>query len=275
MASYNPLSDISSRMTVDYSRPNFGSGDQFGLPIIGRKFDEIILRHDKHDQIFWCFMNQRGRPSYTYSLGAEVQEVQDWISDNYGRPANGGPDDLRYFVCGSKTPGIYNLGGDLRHFAECIRSRDLVAMRKYAETCVRMQFANSNAFGAPIITMALVQGDALGGGFEHALAFDILVAERSARLGLPEIVFNLFPGMGLTVSCCAGSAAKWRNSSSSKARSTPPKSYTNSGLSTSLPRTGRAKPRSSIIASATATALLLNGRSIVRAVPPIRSNWMN
>ena len=196
MASYNPLSDISSRMTVDYSRPNFGSGDQFGLPIIGRKFDEIILRHDKHDQIFWCFMNQCGRPSYTYSLGAEVQEVQDWISDNYGRPANGGPDDLRYFVCGSKTPGIYNLGGDLRHFAECIRSRDLVAMRKYAETCVRMQFANSNAFGAPIITMALVQGDALGGGFEHALAFDILVAERSARLGLPEIVFNLFPGMG-------------------------------------------------------------------------------
>ena len=44
--------------------------------------------------------------------------------------------------------------------------------------------------------MALVQGDALGGGFEHALAFDILVAEKSARLGLPEILFNLFPGMG-------------------------------------------------------------------------------
>jgi len=36
----------------------------------------------------------------------------------------------------------------------------------------------------------------LGGGFEHALAFDILVAEKSARMGLPEILFNLFPGMG-------------------------------------------------------------------------------
>eukprot|EP01041_Mallomonas_annulata_P033733 gene33733-biopygen25985 len=69
-------------------------------------------------------------------------------------------------------------------------------MRTYAETCVRMQYANANSFGAPIITMALVQGDALGGGFEHALAFDILVAERSARMGLPEIIFNLFPGMG-------------------------------------------------------------------------------
>jgi DSF synthase len=196
MATYTRVSDSSGRNSLNFSATNFGAGEQFGLPIIGRQFDEILVRHDKSDQIFWCFMNQRGRPSYTYSLGAEVQEVQDWIADNYGVPANGGPDDLRYFVCGSKTPGIYNLGGDLRHFAECIRNRDLTAMRRYAETCVRMQFANSNGFGAPIITMALVQGDALGGGFEHALAFDILFAERSARLGLPEIVFNLFPGMG-------------------------------------------------------------------------------
>jgi DSF synthase len=167
-----------------------------GVPITDRNFREIAVRHDHQDKIFWCFMNQKGRPSYTYNLGAEIQQVQDWIGNNYAMPANGGPDDLRYFVCGSKTPGIYNLGGDLRHFADCIRSRDLAAMRKYAETCVRMQHANSNGFGAPIITMALVQGDALGGGFEHALAFDILVAERSARLGLPEIIFNLFPGMG-------------------------------------------------------------------------------
>ncbi|MBA4307604.1 MAG: enoyl-CoA hydratase [Sphingopyxis sp.] len=167
-----------------------------GVPITDRNFREISLRHDKDDRIFWCFMDQTGRPSYTYSLGAEIQQVQDWIANNYTMPANGGPDDLRYFVCGSKTPGIYNLGGDLRHFAECIRNRDLAAMRNYAETCVRMQYANANSFGAPIITMALVQGDALGGGFEHALAFDILVAERSARMGLPEIIFNLFPGMG-------------------------------------------------------------------------------
>ena len=172
------------------------SGRHLPKSISDREFDELTVRHDIQDKILWCFMNQRGRPSYTYSLGAEVQEVQDWIRYNYALPANGGPGDLRYFVCGSKTPGVYNLGGDLRHFAECIRNRDLAAMQKYAETCVRMQYANSQAFDAPIITMALVQGDALGGGFEHALAFDIIVAERSARMGLPEIMFNLFPGMG-------------------------------------------------------------------------------
>jgi DSF synthase len=40
------------------------------------------------------------------------------------------------------------------------------------------------------------QGDALGGGFECALASDLIVAEEGAQLGFPEILFNLFPGMG-------------------------------------------------------------------------------
>ena len=164
--------------------------------ILDLKFNEIELRFDRSDEIFWCYMNQKSRPSYTYELGDEIQQVQDWVHTNYAMGTPKAPDPLRYFVCGSKTPGIYNLGGDLKHFADCIKRRDLGALKKYARTCVHMQYANSTAYGAPIITMALVQGDALGGGFEHALAFDILVAERSARMGLPEILFNLFPGMG-------------------------------------------------------------------------------
>lgn len=164
--------------------------------IFSKQFNEIDLRFDRSDEIFWCYMNQKSRPSYTYALGEEIQQVQDWIHSTYGTKSNQAADPLRYFVAASHTPGIYNLGGDLKHFADCIRRRDLGALKKYARTCVHMQYENSTGFGAPIITMALVQGDALGGGFEHALAFDILVAEKSARLGLPEILFNLFPGMG-------------------------------------------------------------------------------
>jgi DSF synthase len=47
-----------------------------------------------------------------------------------------------------------------------------------------------------ITSIALVQGDALGGGFEAALSASVLIAEESSRLGFPEILFNLFPGMG-------------------------------------------------------------------------------
>ena len=46
------------------------------------------------------------------------------------------------------------------------------------------------------MTVALIQGDAIGGGFEAMLTNDIVIAERHAKFGLPEILFNLFPGMG-------------------------------------------------------------------------------
>ncbi len=45
-------------------------------------------------------------------------------------------------------------------------------------------------------SIALVKGNALGGGMEAALSADIIVAERHVRMGLPEVLFNMFPGMG-------------------------------------------------------------------------------
>jgi DSF synthase len=44
--------------------------------------------------------------------------------------------------------------------------------------------------------VALLEGDALGGGFECALSCDVVVAERHIKAGFPEVMFNMFPGMG-------------------------------------------------------------------------------
>jgi len=103
---------------------------------------------------------------------------------------------LEYFVAGSQTPGVYNFGGNLAYFANCIQRKDAQGLREYAYACIDVVYGNSMAFHTPLITITLVQGDALGGGFECALSFDVLVAERSAKMGLPEVLFNLFPGMG-------------------------------------------------------------------------------
>jgi DSF synthase len=94
------------------------------------------------------------------------------------------------------VPGIFNLGGDLGLFGELIRKGDLAALRHYGHVAVEAIHRNHVAFDVPVVTMALVQGDALGGGFECALSYDLIVAEKSAKLGLPEILFNMFPGMG-------------------------------------------------------------------------------
>lgn len=49
-------------------------------------------------------------------------------------------------------------------------------------------------FHAPVI--ALVEGFALGGGLELALAADFIVASESAKLGLPEATVGIHPGFG-------------------------------------------------------------------------------
>jgi cyclohexa-1,5-dienecarbonyl-CoA hydratase len=49
---------------------------------------------------------------------------------------------------------------------------------------------------APAPTIAAVRGQCLGGGLELALACDVIVAEESAQLGLPEIRLGVFPPAG-------------------------------------------------------------------------------
>ena len=144
----------------------------------------------------WCYLQPSDRPSFTPDLLHDLAEMQEGFRATFAA-AHGRPDvPFRYFVMASRTEGAFSLGGDLALFAARIRARDGVALRRYAHATIRALYNNLQAYGGPVVTIALVQGDALGGGFECALSFDILVAERSARFGFPEILFNLFPGMG-------------------------------------------------------------------------------
>ena len=99
-------------------------------------------------------------------------------------------------LLGSRTPGVFSLGGDLDLFAEKIRARDRQALVASGESCVRILHRNINCLGLPMVTIGLAQGDALGGGFESLLSFNVIIAERGVKFGFPENIFGLFPGMG-------------------------------------------------------------------------------
>lgn len=140
----------------------------------------------------WTFMRPRGRPSYNPDLLDDFHAWQHGIMAMFA----GRRKDLRFLVLGSRTPGVFNLGGDLELFSAKIRERDRDTLVAYGRSCVRILHRNINGLGMPVVTIGLAQGDALGGGFESLLSFNVVIAERGAKFGFPENLFGLFPGMG-------------------------------------------------------------------------------
>jgi len=141
---------------------------------------------------YWCHMKPEVRPSFTPEILADLAEMQRSLKLMF----SGGAAPVQYYVLASQLPGIFNLGGDLTVLAKKIRDHDRASLVRYARACIDVLYNNHVSFNLPVVTVALVQGDALGGGFEAALSCDVIIAEKGARFGLPEVLFNLFPGMG-------------------------------------------------------------------------------
>ena len=146
----------------------------------------------------WGYMNPKGTPCFSLGLLKDIRKHDATLAANGGRvEVDGAWHPVRYYVGASRIPKVYNLGGDLGLFVLLIKARDRQALVHYARQCIDNLHARIENYGCPTMTtISMVQGDALGGGFECALTSDVIVAEESAQMGLPEILFNLFPGMG-------------------------------------------------------------------------------
>lgn len=103
---------------------------------------------------------------------------------------------IHYAVMRSEHPDYFSLGGDLKHFRDCIGRQDKHGLYQYSRLCMDMLYDWAGGSGAAMTTIALVQGRALGGGFEAALGADVLIAEEHSEFGFPEIMFGLFPCTG-------------------------------------------------------------------------------
>jgi len=162
------------------------------------RYEQVDTRFDREPGIYWAWMNPKPRAFFNPQLLAELSNYVDTIENGAGMMADsrGERGELRYAVIASKTPGVFNLGGDLALFKSAIQRHDRATLVHYGRSCVDTLFRWWQNCHLPLTTISLVQGDALGGGFECALSSSVMIAEEDARMGFPEILFNLFPGMG-------------------------------------------------------------------------------
>ena len=162
------------------------------------RYEQVETRFDRALGILWGYMAPKPRPYFNPQLLAELSAFVDSIENGEGAmvDASGERGPLSYAVIASKAPGVFNLGGDLSLFRQAIVRRERSTLVHYGHSCIDTLFRWWQNCHLPITTISLVQGDALGGGFECALSSSVLIAEEDARMGFPEILFNLFPGMG-------------------------------------------------------------------------------
>lgn len=162
-----------------------------------RNFTQIDVQIDPDCGVAWVYQDPSPRQCFNPTMVEELRSLQIMLEVNGGTlPYRGQNVQIHYLVLDARTPGVFSMGGDLGLFRHCVINNDKDKLLKYAKSCIDTIHGFIVGCRLPLTTIALVRGDALGGGFEVALSCQVMIVEEQAELGFPEILFNIFPGMG-------------------------------------------------------------------------------
>jgi enoyl-CoA hydratase len=99
--------------------------------------------------------------------------------------------DIKVAVLCSAIDGFFAAGADIKHMGTI----DAASFTAYGD---RMRAVNDRIAAAGFLSVAAVNGLALGGGLELAMSCAMRVSGPRARFGLPEVNLGLIPGAGGT-----------------------------------------------------------------------------
>ena len=126
------------------------------------------------------------RPAKKNALGRQLlRELQQSLKECNNNPL------IRAVVLSSNVPGVFCAGADLKERKEMTPAE----AREFVNS-LRSTFCDVEDLSVPVI--AAIEGAALGGGLELALAADLRVAGAKAKLGVPETGLAIIPGAGGT-----------------------------------------------------------------------------
>jgi enoyl-CoA hydratase/carnithine racemase len=142
-----------------------------------------MVSYHSEDGIGFITLDNPPANSYDQSFMEELgKAIVDAADDEAGKVV----------VLRSSSPKFFSAGADVKAFAKQ-EAEDSMAMIEVAHQAL------GRIASIPKIFIALLQGHALGGGLEMALACDLRFGARgSYKLGTPEVTLGLLPGNGGT-----------------------------------------------------------------------------
>ena len=146
--------------------------------------DQGEIIYEINDKIATITLSRPGkRNALTQHMFTRLNEVVGEVENNR---------DLRVLVIRGERGSVFCAGDDL---AELV-AMDVVQVRDFL---IRAQstFIRLEALLIPVV--AAVEGHALGGGLELALACDLILSSSDAVVALPETNLGIIPGLGGTI----------------------------------------------------------------------------
>lgn len=123
---------------------------------------------------------------------AELERVAEALGTPGVRALVIGSEVARGFCAGADLRELHRMNGERKRDGASIESRT----REVRAFLDRIHAVMDAIDEAPFTTIAAVHGVCFGGGFELALACDLIVAAKSARFAFPELRLGLIPGFG-------------------------------------------------------------------------------
>jgi len=156
--------------------------DAYKLP----ETSQVTSSYSKSTECLWLTMFSQQRVCFSPKMLFDLNASLDLNQEKHK--------NTKAIVLASANPTIFSFGGDLNYIRSLIIKYDRKSLFNYIKLNLDVIFRFASHFQQ--LRIAQVTGAALDGGFEAALASDVIIAERQATFGFPEIDLELFPCLG-------------------------------------------------------------------------------
>ena len=119
----------------------------------GRVRGQFLTEYDPETETIWGYFHPKGNACFSLGMLKDIREHDSALAANGGRVECGGEiRKVAHYVLGSRSPAVFNLGGDLALFVLLIKARDREALAHYAKLCIDNLFPRIQNFFCPTLT---------------------------------------------------------------------------------------------------------------------------